>query len=74
MVESNSENSRSPSGCFGNMKEMMRKMLSNKGGWCCPCMESMNRPTEKSSETGSNEASKPARSDQNNQGEFKTSL
>lgn len=31
--------SKTSSSCFGNMQEMMRKMMREKTGSCCPCAE-----------------------------------
>ena len=35
MADEDTGRSKMPSGCFTNMREMMRNMMSGKGGPCC---------------------------------------
>ncbi|MGC9965465.1 MAG: hypothetical protein ABSE08_08670 [Syntrophobacteraceae bacterium] len=42
MTDQNTDRSKMSSGCFAGMPEMMRKMMSKKGGSCCPCAETMS--------------------------------
>jgi hypothetical protein len=41
MADGNTDRSKMSSGCFAGMPEMMRSMMSKKGGSCCPCAETM---------------------------------
>jgi hypothetical protein len=41
MAEQNADRSKMSPACFGKMTEMMRNMMSKKGGSCCPCAETM---------------------------------
>ena len=41
MADQNADRSKMSSGCFGKMQEMMRNMMSKKGGSCCPCAKTM---------------------------------
>ena len=41
MADQNTDKSKMSSGCFEKMPEMMRNMMSKKGGSCCPCAETM---------------------------------
>ncbi len=38
MADQDTESKKSSS-CFGNMQEMMRNMMGEKTGLCCPCAE-----------------------------------
>ena len=55
MADRNTDRSKMPSGCFTGMPEMMRNMMSKKGGSCCFCAEAM---TEMMQECCSNQAEK----------------
>ena len=41
MADQNTDRSKMSSGCFAEMPEMMRNMMSKKGGSCCSCAEAM---------------------------------
>jgi hypothetical protein len=41
MADQDAERSKMSSGCFEKMPEMMRNMMSKKGGSCCPCAKMM---------------------------------
>jgi len=41
MADQNADRSKMSSGCFEKMPEMMRNMMSKKGGFCCPCAETV---------------------------------
>ena len=55
MADQNTERPKMSSGCFAGMPEMMRNMMSKKGGSCCPCTETM---TEMMQECCSNQTEK----------------
>jgi hypothetical protein len=41
MADQNTDRSKMFSGCFARMPEMMRNMMSKKGGSCCSWAETM---------------------------------
>ena len=41
MADQNTDPSKKSSGCFAGMPEMMRNMMSKKGGSCCSLAETM---------------------------------
>jgi hypothetical protein len=41
MADQNTDRSKMSSGCFGKMHEMIRNMMSKKGGSCCPGAKTM---------------------------------
>jgi hypothetical protein len=47
MADQNTERSKMSSGCFEKMPEMMRDMMSQKGGSCCSCAEKMTEMMRK---------------------------
>jgi len=55
MADRNTDRSKMPSGCFAGMPEMMRNIMSKKGGSCCSCAEMM---TEMMQECRSNQTEK----------------
>lgn len=42
MADQNTEKTKMSSDCFAKIPEMMRNMMSKKGGSCCPCTETLS--------------------------------
>jgi hypothetical protein len=55
MADPNTDRRKMSSGCFAGMPEMMRNIMSKKGGSCCSCAETM---TEIVQECRSNQTEK----------------